>query len=81
MCYNYADKAEYAQQAQQHPGTKAAINPAEDNRKKQCKPYTTEPNPNAIHPRKRHNNPTHSNSGSGVCAFVRTAMAGWLHGV
>jgi len=27
-----------AEQAQQHPGVKTAINPAEDNRKKQCKP-------------------------------------------
>ena len=34
----YPEKAEYAQL---HPGTKTAIDPAEDNRKKQCKPNET----------------------------------------
>ena len=33
VCYT-----EKAEQAQQHPGTKATINPAEDNRKEQCRP-------------------------------------------
>ena len=38
-----------AEQAQQHPGVKTAINPAEDNRKKQCKPNETKRTSNAIH--------------------------------
>ena len=53
----YAEKAE---QAQQQPGIKATINPAEDNCKKQCKPNKTTPNSNATHPRERHNSPTHT---------------------
>ena len=61
MCFGvcYTEKAE---QAQQHPGSKTTINPAEDNRKKQCRPDETKPNSNATHhrDRKRHNNPTHS---------------------
>ena len=52
----HMEKAEYAQQ---HPGTKTTINPAEDNRKKQCKPDKTNPNPITISPRKRYNIPTH----------------------
>ena len=41
-------------------------NPTEDKRKKQCKPNETKPTSNAIHPRKRHNNPTHSHTPSRV---------------
>ena len=37
----YAEKAE---QAQQHPGTKTKINPADETRKKQCKPKEAKPN-------------------------------------
>ena len=53
LCYT-----EKAEQAQQHPGIKTIINPAEDNRKKQCRPNDTKRNSNAIHPLKRHNDPT-----------------------
>ena len=35
----YSEKAEHGQQ---HPGIKTSINPAEDNRKKQCKPKKTQ---------------------------------------
>ena len=52
--WRYTEKAE---QAQQHPGINTASNPAEDNRKKQCRPNETKPNSNAIHTRKRHNKP------------------------
>ena len=38
------------------------INPAEANRKKQCKQTETIPNSNTIHRRKRHNHPTHSST-------------------
>ena len=36
LCYT-----EKAEEAQQHPGTKTTINTAEDNRKKQCKPFVS----------------------------------------
>ena len=48
MCYK-----EKAEQAQEHPGIKTTINPAEDNRTKQCRPNETKPNSNAMHPRTR----------------------------
>ena len=38
----YTEKAE---QAQQHPGSKTTINPAGDNRKKQCRPNETNQTP------------------------------------
>ena len=37
----HGEQAEYAQQ---QPGTKTTINPAEDTRKKECKPNETESN-------------------------------------
>ena len=40
----YTEKTEYAQK---HPGVKTTINPAEDNRRKQCKPNETKPNSNS----------------------------------
>ena len=58
----YMEKAE---QAQQHPGTRTTINPAEDSRKKQCRPNETKPNSQREAPvfrgyrRQRHSNPTH----------------------
>ena len=42
-----------AEEGQQHPGFKTTINPAEVNRKTQCKPNETKPNSNVIHPRKK----------------------------
>ena len=54
ICY-----AEKAEQAQQHTGIKTTSNPAEDHRKKQCRPNEIKPNSNGIYPRKRHNNSTH----------------------
>ena len=59
MCYT-----EKVERAQQHPGPKTTVNPAQDNRKKQCKPNKTKPHSNVIHPRKRHNDPTHSHAPS-----------------
>ena len=50
LCYT-----EKAEQAQQHLGNQATINPAEDNRKQQCKPNEPKPNFNVIYPRTRHN--------------------------
>ena len=50
LCYE--EKAEYAQQ---HPGTNTAINPAQDNCKKQCRSNETKPNAITINPRKQHN--------------------------
>ena len=47
-------------EAQKYPGTKTLINPAEDNRKKQCERGETKPNSNAIHPRKRRSKPTYT---------------------
>ena len=70
----YTDQAE---QAQQHPGIKTTINPAEDNRKKQCRPNETKPNSNAIHPHKRHNNRTHSYTPSRIkSTHTRRAYTG-----
>ena len=56
VCYT-----EKAEEAQQHPGTKSTINPAEDNCKKQCGPNETTPNAITMDPRKRHNIPTQLN--------------------
>ena len=55
-----------AEEAQQHPGTKAAINPAEDNCKKQCEPNKIKPNAIPIQTRKRYKNPTHKQTPSRV---------------
>ena len=38
--------------------------------KKQCRPDETKPNTNAIHPRKRHNNPTHSHTPGRITTHV-----------
>ena len=46
--------------------TKTTSNPAEDNSNKQCTPNETKPNSNKIHPRKRHNNPTHNHTPSRI---------------
>ena len=43
MCYT-----DWAENAQQHPGTKTATKPAEHNRKMQSKPYEIQPNSNTI---------------------------------
>ena len=40
---------EKAEEAERHPHTETTINPAEDNRKKQCKPDETKPISSAIH--------------------------------
>ena len=48
-----------------------AVNPAEDNRKKQCERNETKPNAITINPRNRHNNPTHSLT---PCARVHPAI-------
>ena len=61
LCYT-----EKAEQAQQQPGTKTTINPAQVNRKKQCGPNETKPNSNAIHPRKRQNSPTNNHTPSRI---------------
>ena len=55
-----------AEQAKQHPGPKTTVNPAQDNRKKQCRTNETKPNSNAIHARKRRNNPPHSHTRSRI---------------
>ena len=53
----YMEKAE---QSEQHLGIKTTINPAEDNRKKQCKPNQTNPKSDVIHPSKSHTVPAHT---------------------
>ena len=45
---------------------KTTINPAEDNRKKQCKPNETRPDSNTIHAHTRHSNFTRSQTPSRV---------------
>ena len=68
MCY-----AEKAEQAQQHPGTKTATNPAEDNSKKQRKLNEIKPDGIPINPRKLHNPLTHSQIPSRV-NYLSTPM-------
>ena len=69
MCYTQSLPI-LSNAAQQHPGIKTTVNPAEDNHKTQCKPNETDPNFNAIHPRKRHIQQSYTYLRAGPPAFA-----------